>query len=159
MSYEQFREQCADAGDLLRSPMKGTVSHGAIAFNEGFDTAIKGFQSAIRAMQLPEVTQEPVYLRWQYSKPSGGWIAATKDEYERDLKNGWKVRLAYELRPSVEALQKNNSALRKENEQLRSLLESAANGLRWYQDHHPEDGSEADYEMLEQIDAVLKGGA
>lgn len=52
--FDQYKEHCVKAGDLLRSPMKGTVSNEAIAFNEGFDAAIKGFQSAIRAMSLPE---------------------------------------------------------------------------------------------------------
>lgn len=67
---------------------------------------------------------------------------------------GWREELSVR-----KAQEKQISGLEENNERLRELLESAANGLRWYQDHHPEDVSEADYEMLEQIDAVLKGGA
>lgn len=39
--------------------------------------------------------------------------------------------------------------------ELSDTLERAQNGLRWYQDEHPEDGSEADGELHEEIDALL----
>ncbi len=42
---------------------------------------------------------------------------------------------------------------------LREVLELARNGLQWYQDNNPEAVSETDYETMERIDAVLKGGA
>ncbi len=40
-------------------------------------------------------------------------------------------------------------------DELKSLLERAQNGLRWYQDAHPEDESPADDELHEAIDNVL----
>lgn len=49
--------------------------------------------------------------------------------------------------------------LEKQVAELRECLESAKNGLQWYQDNNPEAVSEADYEMVERIEAVLKGGA
>lgn len=42
-----------------------------------------------------------------------------------------------------------------ENERLRDLLEQAQNGLRWYQDAHPEYASPADDELHDAIDRAL----
>lgn len=39
--------------------------------------------------------------------------------------------------------------------QLRDLLERAQNGLKWYQDSHQEDDSEADGELHAEIDIAL----
>jgi hypothetical protein len=38
---------------------------------------------------------------------------------------------------------------------LRDLLERSQNGLRWYQDEHPDDDSEADGELHDEIDTAL----
>lgn len=149
--FKEFQKQCADAGDLLRSPMKGTLSHGAIAFNEGFDTAIKRFQSAIRNLPLPEASKDNVVYQ-HMDKITGRWITIAEDIYLSIQHPSLISRTLYALPPDAELV-------RKENEHLRELLESAANGLRWYHDHYPESVSEADYEIMEKIDQGLKGGA
>lgn len=46
-------------------------------------------------------------------------------------------------------------ALEAENQRLVHLLAGAQNGLKWYQDEHPEDASEADAELHAQIDEAL----
>lgn len=45
---------------------------------------------------------------------------------------------------------------RAEYDKLLDLLERAQNGLKWYQDAHPEHASESDGELHAEIDAIAK---
>lgn len=50
----------------------------------------------------------------------------------------------------------NDSPRLQPGAKLRTLLESAYNGLRWYREQHPEDDSGADDELYSEIDEALK---
>lgn len=73
-------------------------------------------------------------------------------EFEYSLmKQGIQSSLFREIRA---ALAQTTSHADSQSELL-ELLESAQNGLKWYQAEHPEDASPADDELHERIDAAL----
>ncbi|WP_212678406.1 hypothetical protein [Undibacterium rivi] len=111
MSYEQLREQCAQIAEKMPDFSR-----------DAFGPVQHRIATTIRALPLPEVKQEPIYLIYKCSYPSGVWIVATKEAYERNLKGGWRVRLAYESHPSVEALQKENEQLQSNIQKIQKLL-------------------------------------
>jgi hypothetical protein len=145
-AYEKIREQAAKLCD----PKPG------IRYSPNSLSVHKRLAYQIRSMPLPEVSQKPAgyFKADQDGNLIWGEDCVCEDaQYDHDYGDGFKEisRPFYLLPPDAEAL-------RAENERLKELLESAANGLRWYHDEYPDRVSESDYEMLEQIDGALEGG-
>lgn len=111
----------------------------------------------IRALPLPEVTQEPVvyFKADQDGNLLWGEDCVSEDAmYDFDFEDGLKevsVPL-YRLLPDAEAL-------RKDNEQLRSLLMLASESMTYNWHNNTSAGTDDDYALIQRIDAALKGGA
>ncbi len=71
----------------------------------------------------------------------------------------WKDATPDAGESNIEAMIQRINWLENKNNEMREVLELAKNGLHWYQDSNPESVSETDYETMERIDTVLKGGA
>lgn len=120
MSYEAFRAQCAKVLELYEE---------ATARHYGDDLDAYDCANIIRAIQLPEVTQEPTLYQfrtapdWTNPLQWAKWEECKKDSYEGYKKvqslHNWlyETRELYLIPPDAEAL-------RKENEQLRAVLDA-----------------------------------
>ena len=153
MSYEAFREQCANICENAEYVRQYGDNEDSI--NWKYVCA-----KAIRALPLPEVINNGA-IKSKLVANMIRYTCTTKRQAKAIVDGCFDGDSAINIsdledtrNPYAEI-----EALRKENERLCELLESAANGLRWYQDEHPEDVDDCDYEMLEQIDTALKGGA
>jgi len=69
-------------------------------------------------------------------------------QYQVDLRN-------FELKCKNAINEINFNQMRNEVIALRGVLERAQIGLKWYQYAHPEDASNVDDELHEEIDALL----
>lgn len=60
---------------------------------------------------------------------------------------------------SAERYQSRIAKLEAEVARLKDILELATNGLEWFFNAYPSGVSEADHEMVAEIDEAMKGGA
>lgn len=115
------------------------------------DTAMKNERELSKAF-IGEVSQNIAELCDRQSPEEyPDCMLVTHDELE-------EIMLAvHEDVPAVDCapLLSRIAELEAENAELAKLLESAQNGLHWYQQMHPEDDSETDNELHGQIDAIL----
>ncbi|NDI85101.1 hypothetical protein [Undibacterium crateris] len=149
MNYEKFREQCAKVADAqseayLRS-IHNEVSHLSKNNLRRSSEVAKLISDEIRALPLPEVTQEPaLYI----SRAAKDWIESIGSNVSVKMELTFMTdgtRPSHSIPMYFEPTNDDAAALRKENEQLRDELAT------W----------KAAFSNLDQInkDVALKGGA
>ena len=98
------------------------------------------------------------FEKWFEQWRASTWKPLPSDE-RKNLPEHWAMSAKHHMEIAWQAAQQQNAGeiaeLKADNERLRDLLERSQNGLRWYQDAHPEDASNADDELHDEIDEAL----
>ncbi len=126
-----------------------------------------GVEVIVETQQLfTDAPQQAIPAGWKLVpiEPTEEMVVAMNTVIERpynqaNAKQMYKARHTYKAMiaaaPTAPIDNVSATALEAKVIELKSLLEQAQNGLQWYQDEHPGDESEADFELHDSIERAL----
>ncbi len=153
MNYREFREQCAVVCDEAKKEISPDYIIGEDVRDAGI-ACCENIAKRIRALPLPESK----LFGWIQFVDGRQTQNFARDEMELATMNEMVLLFAKGMKVEyipVFSAPPDADALRKENAELREVLELAKRCL----DDNLDFFSETIYETMKRIDAILKGGA